>query len=917
MNTPTFLGSVAEELSRSLKNFEDVQLITPTWRAGVFLQKELSRQITRATYLPELNNMESFAVNMSGFRLLNPAALLLEFYELCSRMQTTEGETLSFQQFARWAADALRDFDEIDRQFINGNQLFSQLARLKEVEQWDLGSQKTTAQENYLHFWKQLSEYYHAFRTQLLQKKCAYPGLAYQQACEQAEDYLAKHPARRHFFIGFNALSRTEERLIQMFLEQEGNEIFWDIDNCFLEDETHEAGFFLRNYRKTWAHFKTHPFRSFSGDFRAEKNIRLIGVPKQNPQAAYVGKLLREEPIDNGKTAIILGDETLLLPLLHTLPESTLPVNIYSKLPLHQTPLASFFTAWWTLAEQVQDGWQPSQLQTLLYHPITQQIVSGGIKIALFNSKIHEKNVFSYSPETLLREFPAALQPLLKQLLPISTSSSELLEQALIILERMQKTYKNQPLYPEYISQFQYLFNQLAAIAQTHSIEIPALAILYRQLLKSETIHFKSGFNGLSIMGLWESRCLDFERVIITSVNEGLLPPGKKESSLIPYELRRAFGLPTHVERDAAYSYHFYRLLQRAKTVILLYDLEMDMMGGGEKSRFLLQLSMFPQTRHIISETIASPPVLPISVQPISVPKTPRLLNDLAMVMEKGISPTALIAYLRNPLDFYHRTLLAVTPPEDTEESVSARTLGIIIHYTLETLYKPLEGSFLEMNTLLEMEKRVEELILDKFKQFYGENPAENGKNRIAIAIAGRYIERFLEMEKQRLQKKTAVKILLIEQPVAASFILPELSQTVRLTGTIDRLEEVNGMLHLLDYKTGKALQRELQVTIGVNLASYPYHKAFQLLTYSWLYEKTYSLQKPMEASIISFKNMGQGFMNFCLKDKPGRTALKNTQIDASVLEWYEQALTNLLYEIFNPAIPFMQKEAGVQKGSE
>jgi len=405
-----------------------------------------------------------------------------------------------------------------------------------------------------------------------------------------------------------------------------------------------------------------------------------------------------------------------------------------------------------------------------------------------------------------------------------------------------------------------------------------------------------------------ESRVLDFETVIISSVNEGILPSGKTNNSFIPFDVKLENNLPTFKEKDAVYTYHFYRLIQRAKHVYILYNTEIDALKGGEKSRFITQLDV--EGIHSIKHTIASPNVPVIEKKLQHITKSPSVLDQLKILSNKGFSPSSLTNYMRNPLDFYYEKVLGIKEFEDVEENIASNTLGSVIHNTLEELYQPLEGLFLTLEHLNGFKPQIEGMITQHFKKLYKDGDFTSGKNLIIFEIAKRYIFNFIDSEIEAIEAGNTIKILAIEADETIDLNIEGLDFPIKLTGKVDRVDAYNGITRVIDYKSGKVEQNKVEIVDweAITTDYDKYSKSFQVLCYAYMMYKKGKIQLPVEAGIISFKNLKEGFLKF---GKKASTYSRNKEqlIDNDTLNNFEAELEKLILEICNPDIDFIEKE--------
>ena len=415
-----------------------------------------------------------------------------------------------------------------------------------------------------------------------------------------------------------------------------------------------------------------------------------------------------------------------------------------------------------------------------------------------------------------------------------------------------------------------------------------------------ETLDFiGQPLTGFQIMGMLESRNLDFETVIITSVNEGILPSGKSNNSFIPFDVKRDYGLPTYKEKDAIYVYHFYRLIQRAKNIYITYNTEPDVLEGGEKSRLITQLLTDKNLEEHITHTIATPK---ISIDPkplIQIEKDGQFMEDLRTFAQNGFSPTSLTNYIRNPIDFYTRNILKINDLEEVEENIAANTFGTIIHDSLEQLYTPLINQVLTEEHIKSIKNQVSEIVQHQFTQNLSGVDISKGKFLLVYNVILKYLHNFLDDELQQL-KRHEIKILALEERYEELITVPGLDFPIKLKGTLDRVDEFDSTIRIIDYKTGKVEAKNVKVTDWEALITdYDKSKAFQLLCYAYLYSKKHG-KSDVLAGIISFKHLSKGLFSF--------SEDKDTRIHADTLATFENYLFRLISEICNPEVSLTEK---------
>ncbi|MRI01320.1 PD-(D/E)XK nuclease family protein [Kriegella sp. EG-1] len=911
----SFLEEVAEQICQEYDKLENIIFILPSKRSGTFLRKALAKYLKKTQLAPEILSIESFVENISGLTPATHTQQLFELYKVHLRYNPEEQS--DFYSFTKWASTLLQDFNEIDRYLVDASKLFSNLSDIQEISYWSPEYEKTKMMDDYLKFWNQLEPIYHAFNSNLKSQGIGHQGLIYRQASENLDEYIKQTKDKAHVFIGFNALNKSETLIIQKLIAQPKNKIFWDIDKYFLDDPVHDASFFLRTYLKTWGYFEKSKMVGISSHYQSSKNINIIGLPKNVSQAKYVGKLLGEQEVENlKKTAVILGDETILNPILNSIPKEVKSVNITMGYPLSGTPLASLFEQLMQLyINREIKGWYYRTIQDFLSHPYIQILLSdkNDNYANLISKKIAEQNWSFIQNNQLIKTCPKQKENLELLFTNEPPDINKFLTNCLAIINgiKLKLVVGTNNLELEYLYRFHKLFNQLNDIVQQYSFinELKSLKSLYTELLSKETLDFQGEpLEGLQVMGMLESRNLDFETIIITSVNEGILPSGKTNNSFIPMDLKHSFGLPSYKEKDAVYTYHFYRILQRAQNIYLLYNTDTDVLEGGEKSRLLLQLLTDKNKNSDIREAIISPEINPSKNELIIITKDLGLMNLIKEHASTGFSPTSLSNYIRNPIDFYKRNLLKIDDLTEVEETVAANTFGTIVHDTLENIYTDFLGKELDAKLLEKVKVKIPNLVNEQFEKTYLGGDFSTGKNLIAFNVIVKYLENFIDNEIEEA-KQHSIKILALEEQFKINIEISELNFPVVLKGKLDRVDEKDGITRIIDYKTGKVESKNVEIINWQEITSdYEYSKAFQLLCYSLMFNKQRQIEH-FKSGIISFKNLPSGVLNFALKDKRSRGALKNTTITEDILINFQDQLKKLILEICDPEIPLIEKE--------
>ena len=915
----SFIREVLQKLQNSDTPLSEIIFILPSKRAGSYLIKELASISKNTIFAPKIYSVEEFTEVISGLQSIDNTISLFEFYDVYQNLTPNE-DIEDFETFITWAQSLIQDFNEIDRYLIDHRPFFDYLSGIQDLKHWYVQDEKTDLIKKYLKFWKKLPAYYEELSKRLVAKDQGYQGLIYRKATENIQDYISENH-QKHVFIGFNALNAAEQRIIQELLKNGRAEVFWDMDKLFYEDQAHAASIFLRDYIQNWEYYQDRSYEHFSENYSAEKNIEIIGVPKNIGQAKYIGEILTSLNHDKlQNTAIVLGEEELLLPVLNSLPSEINELNITMGFPIKNAPINSLFESLFQIHINNSREYYYKEIISVINHPSLNVLLNPYAEELV--ARIHSENLVYLNYEQILAAFPEDVKKIIQACFePKKDSVSKLIEDFHLLIQILKTELKEgeDKIGLEFLYHFHVLFNKLENLngKYPHLKTIKSLYNFYKELLSTETLDFQGKpFKGLQLMGMLESRALDFETVIITSLNEGVLPAGKSDNSFIPYDLKQEYKLPTYREKDAVYTYHFYRLLQRAKNVYLLYNTEADGLNSGEKSRFLTQLEIEKQPAHHLKRMLVSPKVPQLKNELKEVKKTPEMMERIKSLAKSGFSPSALTTYIRNPLDFYHQYVLGVRDKDEVEETVAFNTLGTVVHNALENLYKAYEGRLITEEVIQSFIKQTDKQIAKEFSETYSKLPLQKGKNLLIFEVAKRYLRNFLNFELKRLKAGEEIQIVQIEKDLKVELPIENLPFSVYLRGKVDRYEKSNGTSRIIDYKTGKVESRNLTVGDWSEITKdYDnYSKSFQVLTYASLIALEKDLKFPAEAGIVSFKNLKSGFLKFEKKEMGTRN--KDSMITEETLEQFQIELKKLIVEIFNPEIPFIEKEIKKSYGS-
>lgn len=915
----SFLSKVVSELLKSDTPLSQITIILPNKRSGLFLKNLLKLHIKQSTFLPRILSIEEFVKEVSGFESLDNVSLLFEFYGIY-KINTPQSKTDSFEVFSKWASILLQDFNDLDSNLFDSNAILTYLNDSKRLEQWDMTKQQPSALvHNYLSFFEKIKTYHKELWNYLNSKKIGYQGMIYRIAFENIQSFIAKHPKGKIVFAGFNALNKCEEKIIQALLSSKIAGIYWDHDEFYVKSNNQSKQYFSK-YQREWPYYANHEFKWKESCINTNKTIHIIGLPKNISQIKQVGSLLKElnNKNDINDTALILGNEKLLTSLLNSIPDNISKANITMGYELQNVTLSTLFEAIFKLHLN-RSKWNENQtfyykdLTAVINDPFIQTFWLGNtvfeekLKKLLFKDKtifVSENDVMSLVSDSqeLIDLFKLIFLDWDK---PIDSIINRLVD----IVDYLRKAPNQNSLYQEFLFRFSNIFIQLNNLNKDFGfiVSLNSLYQVFQQILKTEKLSFQGEpLEGLQIMGLLESRVLDFKNVIITSVNEGFLPATGSNNSFIPLDIKLEKKIPTFLEKDAVFSYHFFRLFHRAENIYLIYNNITDDFGSGETSRFIRQLETAKELGQLDHVKIIKKSINPeLQAFPLTlnrIEKTEDILLKLQALALKGFSPSSLGNYIRNPLDFYKRSVLGLKEFKEVEETIAANTFGTIVHDTLEKLYQPYIEKHLTQANIIEMKELVDFEVKSQFEKSYSSKSIRTGKNYLSFEIAKQFILNYLNHELSELKKGKNIKILALEKPISVDLQLKGIKFPVRIKGKIDRIDEVDGIIRIIDFKTGKVDSNQLKIKDWSLLATdEKYTKSFQILTYAFMYKQQHlktNNDQALESGIISFKNLKSGFMK-----------LNGSVITDDILEEYYSELNQLINQIFDKNIPFEEKE--------
>ena len=936
----TFLKQVATDLyNRTNGHLARTAVVFPNKRAGLFFNEYLAQQSDTPVWSPAYISISEFFRNLSTYETGDPVKLVCELYKVF-RMQTQSTETLD--DFYFWGELLLSDFDDADKNLVDTTQMFRNLQDLHALmedytfmdkEQEEAIRQffqnfsierRTQLKERFISLWDALGDIYQNYQKVLKTQNIAYEGMMYREVVEKLDARTL--PYDTYVFVGFNVLNKVEHTLFKK-LDEAGKALFyWDYDAYYMDKKHHEAGEFIKRNLKDFPNALPASAWEKMQTLDSPKEIRYIASPTENAQARYLPQWIRENLTrkNEKETAVVLCNESLLQSVLHSLPDEVEHVNITMGFPLSQTPVYSYLTALLDLQIQgynAKNGrFSFQQVIALLKHPYARLLTPMAEKL---EKELTENNRFYPLPSELQQD-----EFLTHLFTPVSTNPTlvnylgKALQQVASIYQQNKKPDAFDQLYRESLFKTYTTINRFRTLIEEGDLNVhpETFRRLLIKVLSATNIPFHGEpAIGMQVMGLLETRNLDFRHLVMLSVNEGQLPKKGGDSSFIPYHLRKAFGMTTIEHKIAVYAYYFYRLLQRAERVTLMYNNSSDGLNRGEWSRFMLQLLV--ESGHDIVQQTLEAGQSPIQTSSIRIPKTPEVMErmhriyNLAYNEKARFSPSALNCYLDCKLRFYLKYVAGLQAPEEVSAEIDSATFGSIFHKAAEYIYKDLtqHGNLIvkeNIETLLKDDIRLETYVDKAFKELFfhipmEEKPEYNGTQLINSAVIVRYIKQLLRHD----LKYAPFTFVGSEKSVSEKVIIhtPSGDFESRIGGLIDRLDEKEGTLRIVDYKTGG----KPDMPPSVESLFIPDKKRSNYVFQTFLYASIMCRKQNLKVApslLYIHKAASEDYSPvICLKE-PRKEALQVT--DYSYFEEeFREGLQKLLDEIFHPEVDFTQTE--------
>ena len=941
----SFLKLVAADLYKHTKgNLAHTAVVFPNKRAGLFFNEYLAQESDSPIWSPAYVSISELFRSLSPWEVGDPVKLVCELYKIFRR-ETQSTETLD--DFYFWGEMLISDFDDADKNKVDTDKLFSNLQDLRNImddytfiddEQEEAIRQffqnfsierRTALKERFISLWDVLGNIYKGFRESLASQNIAYEGMMYRHVIEHLD--VDKLPYEKYVFVGFNVLNKVEHTLFTQ-LKDAGKAVFyWDYDEFYMKENrqavTHEAGEFIRrNLRDFPSPLSGELFKNLS----KPKEVHYIASSTENAQARYLPQWIRNNLTTPEKeTAVVLCNEALLQPVLHSLPAEVKHVNITMGFPLSQTPVYSFLIALLELHTHgfnFKSGRYTFQsVVTLLKHPYTRQLTG---QAELLEKELTRNNRFYPLPGELGKdEFLTRLFTPLSGNLNLCIRLSETLQQVAGIYQAntsgTEDTDAFNQLYRESLFKAYTTINRFRTLIEEDELTVQSETFrrLLVKVLSATNIPFHGEpAIGMQVMGVLETRNLDFRHLVLLSVNEGQLPKSGGDSSFIPYNLRKAFGMTTIEHKIAVYAYYFYRLLQRAERITLMYNTSSDGLNRGEWSRFMLQFLI--EWPHPITRQFLEAGQSPQGTSPITVEKTPDVMRRMQSLFDvranpkAKFSPSALNYYLDCPLKFYYRYVAGLSAPDEVSAEIDSATFGSIFHYAAEHIYKDLttHGKVINkeaLETLLRNEVKLQDYVDTAFKKLFfnvpqNEKPEYNGIQLINSAVIARYLKQLLQNDLRYAPFTFIASEMEVDEPIDIQ--TPKGVIKSRIGGIIDRMDSKDGTLRIVDYKTGGDADTPPHVESLFIPDKKRSNYVFQTFLYAAIMCRKQPTMKIAPALLYIHRAATETYSPVIQMGEPRKP--KEAVADFSKYEKeYRERLQGLLEEIFNPEKSFTQTE--------
>ncbi|MGB0869568.1 MAG: PD-(D/E)XK nuclease family protein [Flavobacteriales bacterium] len=912
-----FITKVANYiLDKEGKNISEALIIVPGKRIGVFLKQALEAKMETSMFFPKIIGIQEWIETQTSLTSPHTIRLQIECYqayiEVCN---TNDIEPDSLQKFLKWSSTLINDFNEIDKSLVDAKSILDNLKNFSNIDDWSENLteiKETKLSTSHRNFWTIATEIYFQFQKQLLEKKWGYNGMILRDVAHNISEYKTEFSSI--YIIGFNALSAAEEKIFDHLVTKSNAKLLWDIDEQLFNDQSQETGYFLRKYHKKWSQFIPSDFDWKAPFFKEQKkNMAISGTNGVLRQAEIGNDVLlnwTKETTSIQDMAVVLCDEKALIPFLNRLPSTVSDVNITMGYSMQNTPVISFVQNIFDVLDMDQNYYHLKTIETFLNHPFLKFIDSKQLIEHCKEKRIWREDYLTWI--SLFKKFE--LEDLTYIFKSEHTAKSILSTGYRIIKYIYDKKPKSLALESEYLYSLHQVWHQCIDILEEFHAFINHPQILknfLNTILRQEKLDFIGNpIGGLQIMGMLETRLLDFSNLIFVGINEGVMPKGNTQDSLIPIEIRQYYNMTTFLEKDAIYAYHFFRLIQRSKNIQYIYNTNLDSAGGGNISRFVQQIEKewalndnYKQNIHHQTYSVNNKPFNTEEIfEKGDFEK--KILQEKAI---KGISASFINQYFTCPLEFYKSRILGIKTINN-EDKINHAELGTAVHNVLETLYNQNLNTPLTTKILSEYKKQIPELLKQEFSQLGSPQFLNQAQNKIRHKVSDSFLNNMIDLDVKTLKKEGELMILENEKKCTVYLEVPGLDKPVKLDGFIDRIDKVNDTYRIVDYKTGtvKSVNMDRFFDDILEDRTLDFTKQFQVMFYGYLIYKNNAFEgKSIQSGLISFRQFQKEYQ--ALKEK------RKTYDFIEHMEEFEQLLIKILQEILLEDKPFAHPEAKVK----
>jgi len=931
----TFLGEVCQKIYDAHQSeLDEIVIIIPNRRASVYIHKHLSNHFNTPFFAPKITTINEWVDENTEEEIISQTGLLFFLYDIYLEVDKEEAE--DFDSFLKWGKIILSDFDEIDRYNVSTKEIFRDLRNIKDIDNWsfDLITPSThglkkpeklsDGQKKYADLWDKLPIYYEKLKTKLEAIDSTYQGRAYHNFAKKTH---FKNPtsSKHYYFVGFNALSRAEEQIIENLTRQKLATVYFDVDKHYINNFEHEAGHFYRKLNKK-KRFKNEVGNEIN---KTRKRFEIVETAQQVAQAKIAGNIIKNlnsEQLNN--TAIVLADETLLIPLSKSLPLDIKKANITMGYPIKYSHLKSLFDLIFDFQHNFKkfnsDQLYHKTLLRFIDHPFIQIIIKRKNAIADFENRLIKANKVFINHIELIEVFPELKE--ITNLLSVwhndTTVGFKATEDFIQVLYTHFKEDGTNDLELEILYHFTKGISKFKDIWEKHPhpLNLKSFKKLFEQFWQNESLSFLGNpIEGVQIMGILETRTLDFENLIILSMNEGNLPKSNFTNSLIPRELKLQHRLPIEQDRDAIFAHHFYRLIHRAKNVYITYNSSAKGLTSEEKSRFITQIENELKDNHNIKTYTYSSNDVSSDITETSYSVNDKVTKKLDDLFKKGLSPSALNTFINCPLDFYYKYILGLREGKEVEENIEASTFGTMIHNVLERVYK---DNFLtpskpvSIDVLTTEKKNLEHYLEEEYLKEFTKTDMKYGQNRLSFDVSVNLLKSFIDEQIKELKViNYPIFIKELEEAIEANFTwkINGDDKAIKIKGNADRIEQFGSDYRIIDYKSGKCDTEKVSLSkpskknpkLSLENITYQDKKGYarQLLMYAIMFQQQFPERTNFSAGIISMINIKEWVQNVKVSGD------KNELLTDEILDLFKTEIRSVIESMYHSDFIYTHNE--------